>query len=474
MKILHLLVVVLILITGNGFCPPPPPPGPNCWPPPCVELSNPADSATMSIEGLYSKTLKFIWLNKVQNVTYTYKWIVDNITGNFMSPLAILDSDNAGSDTAHTLNYSETDSILATFGIGVGLQNTYKWTVKAYSSNDTIQATPFVLTLHRGILINEFNLFTPPHYSSLNVRGKHDLEFEFTWESQDSSVQYVIYAVSGGIKLFTKNTTRNSLKMRYDSLDLIMQNILGMNIGDQTQITWHVKSAYAGDTLQAQNGPFVLNLTRGPLTKDFHLVNPFNNTIIDLTNDQINTYEFTWTNAQFNGKGNLIYRYLLDVPLGDFKNPIAVFQADSSGGKEKITLAPGVINYMLNIRGYNDSGLVFFKWMVTTDLFDTSSSSFNIIFKKAHSYLGFANIEHEEFRIIPNPMNQECTIYLSEELGKSCVIELYSIEGKLIRPVVNGNESDNVRIERGNLKPGMYFVRVTGNNFSASRRLVIE
>jgi hypothetical protein len=86
---------------------------------------------------------------------------------------------------------------------------------------------------------------------------------------------------------------------------------------------------------------------------------------------------------------------------------------------------------------------------------------------------GIAENETENPQFYPNPAAYETTLLLNKSLI-SPVIKLSDISGRTLRNYHNIN-TDLLVIEKGNLKPGIYFITVLSDNkTSASSKLIFE
>lgn len=121
-------------------------------------LLSPANNATLRVEGPGSTSVDITWeatsfTGGPANITYS--WLVDLPTGDFSSPLATIPSNNAGADTALTLNFTQIAALLTANNIPIGGSATLKWTVVAnrdMGAEMKMAVMPFNITLERGII----------------------------------------------------------------------------------------------------------------------------------------------------------------------------------------------------------------------------------------------------------------------------------------------------------------------------------
>ena len=147
-------------------------------------LSTPANNSRLEVDQNETTPVVVTWNGSATGATY--KWFLDLETGNFSNPWAVLSSDNSGAATQLSLTSGAIDALLNTKGVIDGDSVNLKWTVRAYETNDSLQATQtFNLKAVRkkaiGVLENDFlntiNLYPNPTQNNstlafeLNQRG---------------------------------------------------------------------------------------------------------------------------------------------------------------------------------------------------------------------------------------------------------------------------------------------------------------
>jgi PKD repeat protein len=80
--------------------------------------------------------------------------------------------------------------------------------------------------------------------------------------------------------------------------------------------------------------------------------------------------------------------------------------------------------------------------------------------------------ENSLFSIFPNPGNGIFTVSL-ENPGENCNLEIYNVQGQLIRQIW-ANSSSNQVIDLSGQPKGIYFVRITGKSVSEMKKLILE
>jgi galactose mutarotase-like enzyme len=158
-------------------------------------LSTPANNSRLEVDQNETTPVVVTWNGSATGATY--KWFLDLETGNFSNPWAVLSSDNSGAATQLSLTSGAIDALLNTKGVIDGDSVNLKWTVRAYETNDSLQATQtFNLKAVRkkaiGVLENDFlntiNLYPNP------TLGNSTLSFEL---NQKENIQITLLDVQG-------------------------------------------------------------------------------------------------------------------------------------------------------------------------------------------------------------------------------------------------------------------------------------
>ncbi len=80
------------------------------------------------------------------------------------------------------------------------------------------------------------------------------------------------------------------------------------------------------------------------------------------------------------------------------------------------------------------------------------------------------DIKIEELRIFPNPMPEGSDLYITSRLGLTKQVSIYSVLGKKLHfKVLVGKKLDISHLNRG-----VYIIKVTEGNKTATRKLIIE
>jgi len=108
-------------------------------------------------------------------------------------------------------------------------------------------------------------------------------------------------------------------------------------------------------------------------------------------------------------------------------------------------------------------------YVIVTNGNGCSSDTSNVI---DFLYTGISEISNETFTIYPNPNNGNFIIALNGFENRNAVIEMYDVTGKLLfTEQTIGNSSKEYSL---NFVSGVYFIKVSANNFLFTEKLVIE
>ncbi len=102
-------------------------------------LLTPANNTRLVTKATDNTPVSITW--SASNGASSYNWFLDALSGSFVTPILRLPSDNGGAATTLTLTNSAIDGVAKNAGVAEGDSVTLKWTVKAYTNNDSIFAT---------------------------------------------------------------------------------------------------------------------------------------------------------------------------------------------------------------------------------------------------------------------------------------------------------------------------------------------
>ena len=102
-------------------------------------LTAPVTNTRLEVDQNETTPVLVTWASSATGATY--KWFLDNASGNFSAPWAVLNSDNNGADAKLSLTAGAIDSIVALKAVVDGDSVALKWMVRAYEPNDSLQSS---------------------------------------------------------------------------------------------------------------------------------------------------------------------------------------------------------------------------------------------------------------------------------------------------------------------------------------------
>lgn len=207
------------------------------------------------------------------NSTVNYTWLVDEVGGDFSSPLLSLPSDNDGIATKISLTNEEFDQALAALGLNIGEEIEVQWTVSATNGDLTKVAEPNIITLKRYVDgIAPFSLIAPGDESTLeldidNPQTEILIDWDSTFSGLGNEVNYkwVVDESNGDfseplIELESNGAgVDHKLILTHETLDVLLAG-LGLADGESVVVDWRVV-AYSGDLILPSN-VFTVTLRR--------------------------------------------------------------------------------------------------------------------------------------------------------------------------------------------------------------------
>jgi len=330
-------------------------------------LLTPPDNATLTIEGLASTTADVTWEadnNLTGSVTYT--WMADFPGGDFSAPIAAFPSNNAGVDTVLTLDYASIDGLLASQGINQGQTATLIWTVESTNGTQSDTATPFTLSLVRGVLASPFDLLTPPTSTALTVEGLGTNTADITWNSAGAGVTYTWLVDAQGGNFANPIATVPSNNMGMDTvltldfatIEAVLEGA-GVTQGQTANLIWQVR-AFAGTDSVISTQTFDIDLTNGTVANAYDLLSPANATALTVEGLSTNTIDITWASS---GEG-VTYVWMADAAGGNFSSPIVSVPSNNMGMDTVLTLDFATIESVLEGAGVTQGQTANLIWQV--------------------------------------------------------------------------------------------------------------
>lgn len=214
---------------------------------------------------------------------------------------------------------------------------------------------------------------------------------------------------------------------------------------------------------------------------NFALVSPANNTVLTVEGAQSTTVDIRWRAARWTGgAANFTYTWLLDLPTGNFSSPIAALPSGNAGADTVLTLTYGQIAALLDAAGVPQGLGVDLKWTVrasrtgSTDV-KLATQPFNLRLVRGVMTSVAENNALESMKLYPNPANGRAYLQYSLQQPANLQLEVINMIGKRVAVEVLHNVAAGVaEIEVANLPEGVYFVRLSNQEMSATRRLVVK
>lgn len=214
---------------------------------------------------------------------------------------------------------------------------------------------------------------------------------------------------------------------------------------------------------------------------NFALVSPANNTVLTVEGAQSTTVDIRWNAARWTGgSANFTYTWLLDVPTGNFSAPIATLPSNNSGTDTVLTLTYGQIAALLDAAGVPQGSGVDLRWTVRASRTGSTNTKlatqpFNLRLVRGLMSSVSENNALEAMKLYPNPAQGKAYLQYSLQQPANLKLEVINMIGKQVAVEVLHNVTSGVaEIEVANLPEGVYFVRLSNNQMSATRRLVVK
>lgn len=437
------------------------------------DLITPPDGTILNVTGDGNKNAEISW-NVAGIGNLSYEWFLDVPGGNFSNPIVSLPSNNSGSDTTLSIDFPALENLLIANGLNVGDTLKAIWDVRASNAaGDAFSVNgPYNIWVIRGSVITDFNLTTPANNTRLVVQGDATTPVSIEWTSAGNgnySYEWLLDLPGGNFSppiaslQSDNNGSDEMLSLDFDAISGLLGS-LGVNLGDSVAAIWTVRANEGNDVVQSQD-IFNIKLVRGALTLPFDLVGPVDGTILSISGNSTQSLNITWQNADYQGKtGSLNYKWLLDVPTGNFNNPVTSMMSDNSGKSTSLTLPYNDIYGLLNANGLALGDEIELKWTVKASLLqleEFAQSEFDIKFIKNEN-VGLSELNKTTFlKAYPNPSNGSFMLELDAFENGNAVIELMDVIGKTIvsetRKMVDGK---NLMIFNVDAPAGFYIVRV--------------
>jgi len=267
-------------------------------------LITPVNGTRIETANTLTTPINIRWRASKNAVRYAFR--VDLISGNFLTPLFTLPSDNSGKDTTlSTVTPALLDIILVSRGLNPGDSLDVKYTVIAYGANkdSLFSSDVYTIRLVRKIQLVAFNLTSPTSNFRLVTNSKNAAIVSFNWSASTAgSIYYVIMDRATGNftparfrSLSNNNGTSTGFSITNQQLDAFAAS-LGVAVGDSINLKWAVRAKIGSkDSLQSTQA------------NNIKIVRERNNSIAadKALNSSINVYPNPSTSGIFTVDGKL-------------------------------------------------------------------------------------------------------------------------------------------------------------------------
>lgn len=225
--------------------------------------------------------------------------------------------------------------------------------------------------------------------------------------------------------------------------------------------------------IEAHVGP---QFTPADTMSRFNLVAPANNTTLNIQGDPTQTAQIRWrTSTRTGGVGTTTYEWLLDVPAGDFSNPVLRVNA---GADTSLTLTYGQIVDSLAAKGVPVGGSFAGRWTVRA-INGPVNRLANIPFTITLNRGVMTSIEETDFSkaisLYPNPAAYTAKLQVNVPGEKVLSVVIVNAVGQEMKKFhVSSSVANDMELDLTNLNEGLYFVRISDGNEMAIKRLMIQ
>lgn len=234
-------------------------------------LLSPANNATVAVEAGSNAQINITWGTSAGATRYNWKARIPG--GSFSTPILNFPSNNSGQATQLTLTSGAVDAILATAGIPQGGSLALEWTVFAYASTDSLQASNvFTVVLSRRVpLAGSFNLNSPTNNTLVTTIEGSTTQVTIDWSDANGAATYTWQLDEPGgffaspiIELNADNNGRDSrLSTTLGALDQVLAGAGLQKGGDTLTAVWRVVARNSVNAITPSAQTFTIRLTRG-------------------------------------------------------------------------------------------------------------------------------------------------------------------------------------------------------------------
>lgn len=322
--------------------------------------------------------------------------------------------------------------------------------------------------------LSTYQLSTPGNNARVVTQQNAINSIRFHWENGNGTTyKWMITGINGTYTnpLLAAQSDNSGKDTLYTTTSGILDQWLaaqGVKKGDSLQLRWTVYAYLKGDSLKAATNNLIWMIRQREVS-EFSLLTPPNNARIEVQNGDNTPLTITWQNAGTSAR----YVWLLDVPAGNFSNPLLRFNSDNNGVAAQLTLVSGNVSNLLGTLGVAQGDSINLKWTVraldgTVDSVQ-AKQTYNVKFVRKVGFVGLAEMQEDHLQVYPNPFRNELRIISETEDETS--YELYDLRGSLIR---HGSFSKELVMQTAALLPGVYLLKTVNAYGTSTRKIVKE
>ncbi|HQY19804.1 MAG TPA: T9SS type A sorting domain-containing protein [Ignavibacteria bacterium] len=415
----------------------------------------------------------------------TYKWKFGAPTIN--SVILSLSANNNGTSTALTVTPAAVDGILAGLGLNPGDSVSGEWAVWAYEGNDSLKSVQtFNITFKRKVVLNQFNLVSPPSGITLVTSPENNAEVNIIWKKSSAGATYKWKFGAPNINSVLLEIPSNNagsdtmLTVTPAAVDGILAG-LGLNPGDSVSGQWAVYAYNETDSLKSVE---THNITfRRSKLASFGLLFP--PTGITFVSEQGNN---TPVNINWNKSADgVTYKWKFGSPNVAL-NTILDLASNNNGMDTVLTVTPAAVDGILAGLGLNPGDSVPGQWAVWAYLNGDSLKSaqtFDITFRRdnKNSISQIGSVIPDIYSLsqnYPNPFNPSTKINFGIPETGQVNISVFDMSGREVSVVLNENKSPGnyeISFNGANLSSGIYYYRISvlanGKSFIDTKKMTL-
>jgi 2',3'-cyclic-nucleotide 2'-phosphodiesterase (5'-nucleotidase family) len=322
--------------------------------------------------------------------------------------------------------------------------------------------------------LSAYQLATPVNNARVETQQNGTASVRFHWENGNgTSYKWMLTGINGTysnplLVAVSDNSAKDTLySTTTGALDQWLAS-QGLTKGDSIQVRWTAFAYLKGDSLKAATNNLIW-LVRQREVRNFSLLTPPNNARIEVQNGDNTNLSVTWQNAGPAAR----YVWLLDIPTGNFGNPLVRFNSDNNGLATQLTLVSGNVSTLLGTLGVAQGDSINLKWTVraidgTVDSIQ-ATQSFNVKFVRKVGFVGLSEQTQQHLVVYPNPFREELHIVTATD--EAIAFEVYDLRGAVM---LKGNLQKEVKVNTSSLKPGVYFLKTSTTQGSSVHKVVKE